>query len=211
MKITVIGASGGVGLAVVKRALQRNHTVTGISRSAVQLIGYENFTFLRGDALKTLVLKKAIENADAVLVTLGTEKNKRKTTLFSEFATALVNIHNETKANIPFIFVTGFGTGESQEYVSSWFIKLFLKYMMREVYIDKAKMEEIISASEMNWTIVRPGRLLDEPLTEKYRIETELYSGMNITGINRADIADYMVKQAENQSELKKYVAISAQ
>ena len=28
-------------------------------------------------------------------------------------------------------------------------------------------------------------------------------------GLNRADVADFLIKQAENQTELKKYIAIS--
>ncbi|MFK7787229.1 MAG: NAD(P)-dependent oxidoreductase [Crocinitomicaceae bacterium] len=210
MNITVIGASSGTGLEAVKRALQRNHTVTGLSRSGVRLIGYENFRFMRGDALKKIAVKKAIANADAVLVTLGAPKNIKRTTLFSQFAKTLVDIHNESQTQIPFIFLTGFGAGDSQEYVSSWFIKMFIKYVMRDVYSDKTKMEEIIRSSDMNWIIVRPGRLLDDGLTEKYRIETELYFGMNITAVSRADVADYMVKQAESPTALKQFPVISA-
>ena len=71
-------------------------------------------------------------------------------------------------------------------------------------------MEEIITNSDMNWTVVRPGRLFDKELTEKYRIENTLFKGINIGGINRADVADFLIKQAEKQTELKKYIAISA-
>ena len=209
MNITVIGASSGLGLEAVQRALQRNHVVTGLSRSGVRLIGYDNFHFMRGDALRKITLKKAISNADAVLITLGVPKNIKRTTLYSQFAKNLVEIQNESKTEIPFIFVSGFGAGNSQEYVSSWFLKMAIKYQMRDVYSDKTKMEEIISSSAMNWIIVRPGRLLDEELTENYRIETELFFGMNITGVSRADVADYMIKQAENPTMLKKFPVIS--
>ena len=61
----------------------------------------------------------------------------------------------------------------------------------------------------MKWEFVRPGILKDKPLTEKYRVETKLFKGINIGGINRTDVADYLVKQAENPSELYKYVSLS--
>jgi len=61
----------------------------------------------------------------------------------------------------------------------------------------------------MKWEIVRAGILKDNPLTEKYRAETTLFKGINIGNINRADVADYMVKQAENPTELNKYVSLS--
>ena len=99
-------------------------------------------------------------------------------------------------------FVTGFGSGESKNYVRL-VCKTILKYFLKDVYTDKAKMEEIISNSELEWIIVRPGRLLDKPLTEKYRIENTLFKGINIGSINRSDVADFLVKQAENPTELK--------
>ena len=81
---------------------------------------------------------------------------------------------------------------------------------LKDVYADKTKMEGMITNSNLNWIIVRPGVLLDGPITEKYRIETQLYQGFDIGSINRADVADFLVRQAENPTELKKYVAISA-
>jgi len=119
-----------------------------------------------------------------------------------------VEIQREKKIEIPVIFVTGFGAGESKNYVS-WLVKMFLKYFLKDVYADKTKMEEIITNSDLNWTVVRPGRLLDKELTEKYRIENKLFKGINIGGIGRTDVADFLIKQAEKQTELKKYIGIS--
>jgi putative NADH-flavin reductase len=161
-----------------------------------------------GDATNRADLVKSIENADAIIVTLGTSKNMKATTLFSDFATLFVEIHREKKIEVPFLFVTGFGAGESKNYVP-WLVKMFLKYLLKDVYADKTKMEEIITNSDLKWTVVRPGRLLDKELTEKYRIENTLFKRINISGINRADVADFLIKQAEKQSELRKYVGIS--
>lgn len=161
-----------------------------------------------GDATNKGDLLKAIQNAEALIITLGTSKNMKSTTLFSDFSKLIVEIHRENKIEVPFIFVTGFGAGESKNYVS-WLVKMFLKYFLKDVYADKTKMEEIITNSDMNWTVVRPGRLLDKELIGKYRIENKLFKGINIGGINRADVADFLIKQAEKQTELKKYIAIS--
>jgi putative NADH-flavin reductase len=208
MNITIIGASAGIGLETVKRGLNRNHSITTLSRSEIEIEEKKSVKMILGDATNKADLSNAIQNADALIITLGTGKNMKATTLFSDFAKLIVEIHEENKIDIPFIFVTGFGTGESKNYVS-WLVRLFLKYFLKDVYADKAKMEEIITNSTMNWTVVRPGRLLDKELTEKYRIENKLFKGINIGGINRADVADFLIKQAEKQTELKKYVAIA--
>lgn len=208
MNISIIGASAGVGLETVKRALDRNHHITTLSRSKINLTSNPNLTTLKGSATNKADLKKAIENADAVIVALGTGKSIKPTTLYSDFAKLLIEVQTETNAQIPFIVLTGFGAGESGQY-NGFIMKLFFKFLLKDVYADKTKMEELITNSKMQWEIVRPGLLKDKPLTEKYRVESKLFKGINIGGINRADVADFMVKQAENSTELFKYVSLS--
>jgi putative NADH-flavin reductase len=208
MNITIIGASAGIGLEAVKRGLDRNHSITTLSRSDIEIEGKKSLKVILGDATNKADLLSSIQNADALIVTLGTSKNMNATTLFSDFAQLMVEIQKENKIDVPFIFVTGFGAGESKNYVP-WLVKMFLKYFLKDVYADKTKMEEIVTNSDLNWTVVRPGRLLDKELTEKYRIENKLFKGISIGGINRADVADFLIKQAEKQTELKKYIAIS--
>jgi len=208
MNITIIGASAGIGLETVKRGLNRNHSITTLSRSEIEIEEKKSLNMILGDATNKADLINSIQQADAIIVTLGTGRNMKATTLFSDFAKLIVEINREKKMDVPFIFVTGFGAGESKNYVP-WMVKLFLKYLLKDVYADKTKMEEIITNSDLNWTVVRPGRLLDKELTEKYRIENTLFKGINIGGINRADVADFLIKQAEKQIELKKYIALS--
>ena len=208
MNITIIGASAGVGLETVKRALNRDHKVTTLSRSEINFPSHTNLTTLKGSATNKSDLKKSIENADAVIVALGTGKSMKPTTLYSDFAKLLVEVQQKTNAQVPFIILTGFGAGESSAY-NSFLMKLFFKFLLKDVYADKTKMEEIITNSKMKWEIVRPGLLKDEPLTEKYRVETQLYKGINIGSINRADVADFLVKQAENPTELHQYASLS--
>ena len=208
MNITIIGASAGLGLETVKRGLDRNHSITTLSRTGIEIEENRSLNVIIGDATSKADLLNSIQGADALIVTLGTGKNMKATTLFSDFAKLIVEIHSENKIAVPIILVTGFGAGESKNYVS-WLVRMFLKYMLKDVYADKTKMEEIITHSDLNWTVVRPGRLLDKPLTKKYRTENKLFKGINIGGINRADVADFLIKQAEKQTELKMYVAIS--
>jgi putative NADH-flavin reductase len=192
----------------VKIGLNRKHSITTLSRSEIEIEEIKSLSMILGDATNKADLLNSIQNAEALIVTLGTGKSMKPTTLFSDFAKLIVEIHTENKIDIPLIFVTGFGAGESKNYVP-WLVKMFLKYFLKDVYADKTKMEEIITNTDLNWTVVRPGRLFDKELTEKYRVENKLFKGINIGGINRADVADFLIKQAENQTELKKYVGIS--
>jgi len=89
-------------------------------------------------------------------------------------------------------------------------MKIFFTLLLKSIYANKSIMEQIISSSKMKWEIVRPGLLTNTGLTEKYRTETSLYKGINIGAISRADVADFMVKQAENPTLLYNYVALSS-
>jgi putative NADH-flavin reductase len=208
MNITIIGASSGIGLEAVKRGLNRSHSITTLSRSEVEIEDRKSLTRILGDATNKADLIQSIQNADALIITLGTRQSMKATTLFSDFAKLIVEIDKENKIDIPVIVVTGFGAGESKNY-ASWPVKMFLNFFLKDVYADKTKMEEIITNSDLNWTIVRPGRLLDKELTEKYHIENKLFKGIKIGEISRADLADFLIKQAEKQTELKKYITIS--
>ena len=209
MNVTIIGASAGVGLEAVIRALDRNHKVTALSRSEINLPGNSNLTIIKGSATNKTDLKKSIENAAAVIVALGTGKSMKATTLYADFARLLIEVQKETNTPIPFIILTGFGAGASAKFHNSFFMRIFFKLLLNKVYSNKTLMEELIVASEIKWIIVRPGILKDKPLTEEYRVETKLFKGINIGGINRADVADYMVKQAENPTESYNYVSLS--
>ncbi|MPS72240.1 MAG: NAD(P)-dependent oxidoreductase [Chryseobacterium sp.] len=208
MNITIVGASAGVGLETVKRALERGHKVTTLSRSDIGLPGNPDLINIKGSATNKDDLKKSIANADAIIVALGTGKSTKATTLYSDFAELLKEVQSESDTQIPFIVLTGFGAGESGAY-QSFLMKLFFRFFLKDVYTDKTKMEDIITTSEINWEIVRPGLLKDKPITESYRTETKLYKGINIGAVNRADVADFIVKQAENPTALHQYVSIS--
>lgn len=209
MNLTIIGASAGVGLEAVKMALQRNHHVTTLSRSDISVPSNPLLVQLKGSATHKADLKKALERADAVIVALGTGQSMKATTLYSDAARLLVEVQNEIKKDIPFIVLTGFGAGDSWGYQPNFLMKLFFKFLLKDVYADKTKMEEIISNSNLKWVIVRPGLLKDKPLTEKYKVETSLYQGIKINSINRADVADFMIKQAENPTYLYKYCSLT--
>lgn len=210
MNIAIIGASAGVGLQCVEIALQRGHHVTTLSRSTESLPQHPRLNCLTGSATNLSALKRAIEQADAVIVALGTGKSTQATTLYTDAAAALIQAQRESGTKIPFIILTGFGAGNSARY-QGVFMKLLFRLILKKVYENKTAMEEMIAASQLNWEFVRPGVLTNKPLSERYRVETEYYRGMNIGSISRSDVADFMIKEAENPTALGLAPALSNQ
>lgn len=207
MKITIIGASAGIGLATVQQALAQGYHVTALSRETATIPDHALLTKINGNATMVADLKKAIEGADAVLITIGT-KNKKPNTLFSDTAKALVKAGTELNLQAPVLVITGFGAGDSKPYLG-FFMRTVIGLFLKHQYINKTLMEEIIAGSKLKWEIVRPGMLGDGAFTGKYKVMPALQKGMQVGKIRRADVADFLLKQAAHPTLLGKYVTLS--
>ena len=80
---------------------------------------------------------------------------------------------------------------------------MFFPLLLKRVYDDKDVAEQIVRASGLDWTIVRPGGLTNGPATGRYRVLVEPPSwraGM----ISRADVADFLAKQVADTAYVGK-------
>jgi uncharacterized protein YbjT (DUF2867 family) len=77
-----------------------------------------------------------------------------------------------------------------------------------KVYDDLAAMEDILRASGLDWTAIRPPRLTDKPVTGRYRTAY----GQNIRRgvfVSRADVAHYMLSVLDNPETFHQTVGIA--
>jgi putative NADH-flavin reductase len=207
MKIAILGAAAGIGLVSVTQALEKGHQVIALSTNTDTIPNHPSLTKVNGSATSVEDLKKVITGTDAILITVGT-KNKKATTLFSDIAKALITATDELHYSAPVLIITGFGSGESAGYLS-FFMRTVIKLFLKEQYINKTVMEELISKSQMNWEMVRPGMLTNGQLTKKYRGISKLDKQMKVGKISRADVAHYLITEAEQPQNLKKYIALT--
>lgn len=105
-----------------------------------------------------------------------------------------------SKALLPeqlLIAVTGIGTGDSKGRGGFLYDRIFMPLVLRRMYADKDREEQIIKSKIKRWLIVRPGFLNNGPQTGRYRALTEL-KGIRGGKISRADVADFMLLQAKS-------------
>ncbi|MBS0180986.1 MAG: NAD(P)H-binding protein [Nitrospira sp.] len=207
MKIAVIGASAGVGLQATRLALEKGHEVTTLSRRVVSLPDHAKLRRVQGSATSLNDVRAAVTGADAILVTLGV-KSPFVTTLFSDSARLLLQVHQETGSSPTLIVLTGFGTGNSWSY-NPFPMKILFTLLLKKVYADKSEQERVIASGYPRWEIVRPGRLTNGTMTGHYRVLDNLVKGMRVGAISRSDVAHFMVTQAENPTCLGKYAALT--
>jgi putative NADH-flavin reductase len=75
------------------------------------------------------------------------------------------------------------------------------------VVSDAAQMEQVIAASGLDWTIVRPPRLTDKARSGRYRTREGHLPLFGFT-ISRADVADFVIKSAEDHVASRKIVGV---
>jgi putative NADH-flavin reductase len=207
MKITVIGASAGIGLQCTRLALEEGHEVATLSRRIVPLPDHVKLRRVQGSATSLNDVRAAVDGAEAILVTLGV-KSPLATTLFSDSARILRRVVEEMGSSPILIVLTGFGTGESWSY-NSLPMRMLFTLLLKKVYADKSEQERVITSGYPRWEIVRPGRLTNGAMTGRYRVLDHLVEGMRVSAISRSDVAHFMLAQAEHPTYLGKYVALT--
>lgn len=65
------------------------------------------------------------------------------------------------------------------------------------MYADLRIMEKLIHESNADWTIIRPPKLTDKPVTGKYRIAVNKFL-KDCLSISRGDVAHYIIHIIKN-------------
>jgi putative NADH-flavin reductase len=119
--------------------------------------------------------------------------------LFSEATRILVAAMQEA-ATRRLICVTGFGAGNSRGRGGLLYDAVSCLLLGR-AYEDKDIQEQIVRRSGLEWIIVRPVILTNGPKTRTYRALTDARD-WRLGFISRADVADFLVKQIDDNSFL---------
>ena len=85
--------------------------------------------------------------------------------------------------------------------------KYILQKLLRHMYADLRRMERRVKESDLDWTIVRPPRLTDKPMTGRYRFAVNSYL-RNCLSISRADVAHFMIHHAEDRGTFRAVVEV---
>jgi putative NADH-flavin reductase len=193
-KIVILGATGPTGRHIVSQAVSRGHDVTVLVRSLEKAADLKGAKLVVGDACDENALRQALKGRDAVISALGTPASAfREVSLLSTSSKALVDAM-KVEGLSRLVAITGMGAGDSRGHGGALFDHVIFPLLLRKVYADKNRQEEIIRASGLNWTIVRPTILTNTIGTGSVRALTEL-QGFHGGNISRADVATFVLDQ----------------
>ncbi|MCD7034771.1 SDR family oxidoreductase [Metabacillus sp. GX 13764] len=187
MKIIVFGASGKTGTQFVQLALKEGHFVTAFVRNPEKLtVQGERLRIIKGDALDKETAENAAAGHDAAVSCLGANGLGKTTDLshMAENITAALLKHNVKR--IAYVASAGI-----YNEIPGARGKMAM-FILRNVLEDHKRAADILSNSGLDWTIARPMRLDDGPMTKKYRkaLEGVPEGGQRIT---RSDTAHFLL------------------
>lgn len=194
MHLLIIGATRGIGLRLLEQALAVGHTVTALARHPQTLTGQpKGLRVIQGDILDPETVGQSMAGQEAVCITIGIGVTWKPVTVFSEGTRnvlAAMRRHGVRRL----VAVTGIGAGDSKGHGGFFYDRLFNPLLLKTIYEDKDRQEALIRASGLDWTIVRPARLTNGPLTGVYRVLTDL-TGVTAAQISRADVAHFILEE----------------
>lgn len=220
MKLTIVAATGGIGRELLTQAIRAGHDVTTVVRRPDQLPAGVHAVRADLSAADPEALAPAFAGTDAVLSSLG-PRTASATGVASRGTRAVVEAMRLAGARrIVAVSASPIGVVPSPArpnppkhdpgdgYVMRNLLAPLVRAAFRKPYADLALMEEILRASDLDWTVVRPPRLNDKPLTGTYRT---VY-GQNVRGgvrSSRANVAHLMLRVLDQPESIRQTVGIA--
>ncbi|TWT32177.1 putative sugar epimerase YhfK [Posidoniimonas corsicana] len=178
MKILVAGSRGAVGRFLVDKLIVSGHEVTGIVRSEYQRddLTQTGARAVLADVTRTETLDAAVAGQDAVVFAAGS-KGKAVEAVDRDGAIHLCNAANSAGVR-RFVLLSSINAGRPEQGPEN----------LRRYLHAKHEADVYVAASGLDYTILRPGHLNDEPGTAK--IQTGDTLNATDAQISREDVAE---------------------
>jgi nucleoside-diphosphate-sugar epimerase len=182
MRVAIAGGHGKIALALTQR-LSPEHTVLGLIRNP----DHAEDVRARGGEPVICDLERAsseeiaghIAGCDAVVFAAGAGPGsgpERKLTVDRDGAIKLLEAATEADVR-RYVIVSSVGAENPPPEDDQDVFSVYLR--------AKAEADQAVRASDREWTILRPGRLTDDPATGRVRIDTDPFRGE----VPREDVA----------------------
>lgn len=198
MRLTIFGANGPTGRLLTRRALEDGHDVVAFTRRPDDFpIADDRLRVAAGDVHDGGAVTAALDGAQAVVSTLGVPFTKQPVTVYSGGITNIV-AGMRTHGVKRLVAVTSSTMDPYPEPLGGFvFEKVLQPYVVnklgRTVYDDMRRLEALVTASDLVWTIVRPSGLCSADAVSAYRVAPAPLGHRFTT---RIDLADCLLREA---------------
>lgn len=208
-QLAIFGASRGVGLEALRIALRRGHSVVAVARNSAELKReFPEAQVIQGSVTDPEVVARALKGATAVICALGAPALSHSKVRSEGTRTIIAGMRKVGVKRI--VAVSVLGARESRQKLPFFFRYILFPLYLRRAVADHNVQEELLAASGLDWTAVRPPNLEDGPATGDYLAGAiDDWSQLALV-VRRADLAEYMLACALSDSEIGRTPLISA-
>ena len=203
MKILVLGATGATGRLVLDQALAAGHHVRALVRSPDKLtVSSPDLEVVPGQATDASDVARALSGVDAVISALGAAKG----TVITDATRALIAAADAQGVKrviimSSFAVLTGRLSGPA---------RLMTGMLLGASVRDKAAAEELLRASDLDWTVVHAVRLTNGPATGTAKAVPDSATLKLGNSISRADVASWMLAAATGHQAARSPVTLAS-
>ncbi|MFQ6328578.1 NAD(P)-dependent oxidoreductase [Nocardia sp. CWNU-33] len=210
MRIIVFGANGPTGRLLTAQALDAGHDVVAVTRRPAEFpIAHERLVVFGGDVHQLESVDTAIAGADAVLSALGVPYGKGAITTYSTGVGNIVAAMH--RHGVRRIGVVSSSAVDPKPYSDAGFLfnrvlqPYIVRVMGKTLYDDMRRMETLLRASDLEWTIVRPGGLYELPAVTDY---TMVEGHVDSRYTARIDLAASLLRLVGDDRFVRKIVGV---
>ncbi|MFD7322153.1 NAD(P)-dependent oxidoreductase [Streptomyces sp. NPDC059875] len=209
MKLTVFGATGGIGQEIVRQGLAAGHEVTAVVRDPARFtVTGERLEVHRADLTDPDALRGAVAGKDAVLSGLGARSRADAGVAAKLTRSVLAAMDAEGVRRLLVVSAAPLGPVPDGQSVLDKAVLAIINSVLKDIYDDLRVMEGDLAASATDWTSVRPPKLTDKPVTGRYR---SVVGGTPPRGrsLARADVAHAMLAMIDDPATVGQGVGVA--
>ncbi|MFC8195337.1 NAD(P)-dependent oxidoreductase [Streptomyces sp. NPDC060006] len=216
MKIAVFGANSSTGRHLTGQALAAGHTVTAVVRRPEGFpLADPELQTLGADVNDRAAVERAVAGQDAVVSILGVPYGRQPVTVLSRGITHITDAM-ATHGVKRLLTVTSRllavhanrQPGEKppcERFMYRRVLYPILTTMGRTLYDDMVRMEQIVRATDLDWTIVRPSALYNTDTVSNYHFGPPESPGLYTS---RIDLAHSLLREATDNSHVRSVVSV---
>ncbi|SRR5258708_4247475 len=203
MKVVVFGANTTLGKLLIRQALAENHTVTAYVPKAKDLAIYEtSVNIIKGDLLDLVSIRTTLLGQDVVVAPFASTNYKEA----ENHRKGMANIIYAMKVDrIQRLICITSATIDEDPAWGFIYNKIMRPLFHRKLLAQLKILENDVMQSNLDWTIIAPGKLMDDYQSGHYRVSVSEH-GIPKGGkkISRADVADLTLKNVASTENLHK-------
>jgi len=159
MKIAIFGGTGSVGNRLVPMLLAQGHHLTTLTRRPDA--APQGVVVVAGDVADAAAVRETLKGADLVYCLLGaTLKDK---SAVRTRGTSVIVEQMKREGVDRMICLSSFGAGDSYSALPRLYRWVLAPLILKDMLKDHEGQEKILAQSDLNWTVLRPVNLSDDP------------------------------------------------